>query len=86
MQSINRYAPNPLFMAALLGTAAACLPLGVSTVRHLDEPANPHLLTGSGLYLAGVVLTVAYHVPRNDAMALLDPDAAWHIYLHDWTL
>jgi uncharacterized membrane protein len=42
------------------------------------------------LYVAGIVLTVAYHVPRNDALALLDPAEprsaeAWSRYLHNWT-
>jgi len=91
MQSINKFAPNPLFMAALFGSAAACVVLSVSAFRNLDPPASKWLLVGSGLYLAGIVLTAAYHVPRNDALALIDPHgpgaaAYWRHYLHTWTL
>jgi uncharacterized membrane protein len=90
MQSINRYAPNPWFMTALLGTGAAAVPLAVSGLRHLDEPSSTALLIGSGLYLGGVVLTIAYHVPRNDALAAMDPTGAgaaqfWTRYLREWT-
>jgi uncharacterized membrane protein len=90
MQSINKFAPNPLFMTALFGSAVACLPLTVSAVRSFDDPAAKYVLIGGGLYLAGIVLTVAYHVPRNDALALIDPAGAgsadgWRDYLHHWT-
>jgi uncharacterized membrane protein len=91
MQSINRAAPaSPLFMLALMGTAALCVGLGVLALTRLDEPAAPWLLAGCGLYLAAVVVTVAFHVPRNDALGLLDPAAsgsadAWRHYLTVWT-
>jgi uncharacterized membrane protein len=40
-------------------------------------------------YLAGIVLTIAYHVPRNEALARVDPtgtgaEAAWSRYLAEW--
>ena len=43
------------------------------------------------MYLAGVlVLTVAYHVPRNDALAAVDPEdtaaaSHWTRYARAWT-
>jgi uncharacterized membrane protein len=91
MQSINRAAPaSPLFMLALTGTGVVCLVLGVVALTRLDEPAAPWLLAGCGLYLACVVITGVFHVPRNDALNLLDPAApgsadAWRHYLTVWT-
>ncbi len=90
MQAINRAAPSPLFMTALLGTALVCVGLAVSALTRLDEPAARWQLIGSALYLAGVVLTIVYHMPRNDALAAVDPSAAgaadtWRKYLTSWT-
>jgi uncharacterized membrane protein len=90
MQSINRAAPSPLFMTVLFGTAAVGILTAVSALRHLDEPAAVWQLVGAGIYLAGIAVTVAYHVPHNDALAELAPkgaDAAaeWSRYLSGWT-
>jgi uncharacterized membrane protein len=91
MQSINITAVRPLFMTALFGTAAACLPLIVIGFRHRDERVGVLLLIGAALYLLGTIgLTMGFHVPRNDALALLDPKradaaAAWHDYSVAWT-
>ena len=90
MQAINKAAPSPLFMTALFGTAVLSVGTGVVAVRRIDDPSAVYLLVGSGLYLAGVVLTVAYHVPRNDALALvdanrLDATEIWRNYATGWT-
>jgi uncharacterized membrane protein len=42
------------------------------------------------LYVAGIVLTIAYHIPRNDALGLVDPNGAgaaaeWVTYARNWT-
>ena len=56
-----------------------------------DERIAPYLFVGGELYLVGtILLTIAYHVPRNDALAEIAPgggDAAvhWDRYLSDWT-
>ena len=91
MQSINRAAPSPLFMIALFGTAASAVGLGVVAIQRREDPYSIYLLIGAGLYLAGVILTIAYHIPRNNALDLVDPmssDAAetWHRYVTNWTL
>jgi uncharacterized membrane protein len=72
MQAINKAAPSPLFMTALFGTAAVSVVVGVMAVGRLDEPSAVYVLVGTGLYLAGIVLTAAYHVPRNDALSRVD--------------
>ena len=90
MQSINKAAPNPLFMAVLFGTFVLGVVVAVSGLRHRG-PATPWLVAGAAAYLVQIVLTVAYHVPRNNALALLDPAAsgsvaAWQHYYTGWTL
>jgi uncharacterized membrane protein len=91
MQAINKAAPTPVFMAALFGSAVVCLGLAVPALMRLDERSARLQLAGSALYLAGVVLTIVYHVPRNDALASLDPASAgaagaWRDYAGGWTL
>jgi uncharacterized membrane protein len=91
MQSINITAINPLFMTALFGTVATCLLLGVSTLSKLSQPDAVYLLIGSLLYLIGTVgVTIAFNVPLNNALALVDPSSTegaklWAKYLTDWT-
>ena len=90
MQAINVKAPNPLFMTALLGTGVLCAELAVTAVVHRDRPGSALLLTGALVDLVGVAVTVAVHVPRNDALAALGPapvEAAqeWARYSGPWT-
>lgn len=91
MQSINVVAPNPLFMAAFLGTSAACALLVISSLLRRHEPGVAYLLVGSLLYLVGTLLvTLVFNVPRNDALAVVDPASAegaslWVGYVSAWT-
>jgi uncharacterized membrane protein len=78
-------------MLALFGTALACVVLVVASVVEWGEPYAVYLLVGGLLYLVGaVVVTGAYHVPRNNALATLDPNASdtesqWNRYVRTWT-
>lgn len=89
MQAINAAALTPAFMAALLGTALACAALIVSAFLTWGEPFAAYLLVGGALYLVGVIgPTIVYHVPRNEALAGLEPQGAedhWSRYLSGWT-
>jgi uncharacterized membrane protein len=91
MQSINGAAISPAFMAALFGTAAACIALTIAALSTWHEPFAAYLVAGSALYLVGViVLTIAYHVPRNEALAKVEPSSAdatdqWTRYVAEWT-
>jgi uncharacterized membrane protein len=91
MQLINIVVINPLVMLALFGTGLACAVLVVASFVEWGEAYAVYLLVGGLLYLAGVVvLTIAYHVPRNDALAALDPNDAgavdyWNRYARTWT-
>jgi uncharacterized membrane protein len=89
MQGINLAAPTPVFMAALLGTGLGCGALIVVAVTQWGDPGAPWALVGSVAYLVSIVLTITYHVPRNDALAGVDVEAAdaaerWRRYLAEW--
>ncbi len=92
MQSINIAAISPLFMTVLFGTAAACILLAIaslSTWHH--QPSAAYLLSGSLLYLFGtIIVTIAFNVPLNEALAKVVPTsseaaALWANYLTAWT-
>lgn len=91
MQSINVAVLNPWFLTAFLGTAGTCLVVAVLSLARWHEPRAPYLLAGSLLYLVGTtLLTIVFHVPRNDALAAVDPAGAdavslWARYLRSWT-
>jgi uncharacterized membrane protein len=91
MQSINVMAPTPVFMTALFGTGVACVALAVWALVDWDDSYGPYLLSGAALYLLGPAgVTMAYNVPRNNALARLDsesPEAGtyWTRYLKEWT-
>ncbi len=90
MQAINLKAPNPVFMTALLGTGLLCAGLGVAAAVRWGQPGSRLLLAGALADLVCVGVTIAVHVPRNDALATLDPaqvDAAreWARYSDPWT-
>ena len=91
MQSINVTAVTPPFMAALFGTALACVALAVVALVRWDESDAVFQLVGSLVYLVGCVgVTIAFNVPRNDALAAVDADGAagaarWASYVPAWT-
>jgi uncharacterized membrane protein len=91
MQSINVKAINPLFMGALFGSALVGLAAGVVALTDLDETYAPYLVAGGAIYLLGTIgVTMAFNVPRNEALAKLDPTGAeaagdWARYLAEWT-
>jgi uncharacterized membrane protein len=91
MQSINRLAVTPAFMAALFGTAAACLGLVAWAALSFGQAPAALVIAGSALFLVGTIgVTVACNVPLNDGLATLHPggaDAAgrWDEYVARWT-
>lgn len=90
MQSINVAVINPWFLGVFLGAAAVCAVLAVASLTSWRS-ASIWLLAGSLLYLGGALLvTLVCNVPRNDALAAVNPasaDAAtlWASYLATWT-
>jgi uncharacterized membrane protein len=91
MQFINITVINPLFMAVLFGTGVVCLVLGYGAIRGGLAGQNIMLIAGAALYLVGtIVITMAFNVPLNDALAGLDPNSSeaatrWKDYLQNWT-
>ncbi|WP_106399975.1 anthrone oxygenase family protein [Actinocorallia populi] len=90
MQAINRAAPNPFFMLALLGTAVTGVIVGFTGLRDMSAPGAVYAVVGAALYLIPIVLTVVYHVPYNNQLEALDATAAgtadfWTTYVSRWT-
>jgi uncharacterized membrane protein len=91
MQSINVVVLNPWFLGVFVGTAALGLGLGIASVLNWSRPGAAWLLAGSVLYLVGnFLVTRACNIPRNDALAAVDPSTAeaaqvWAGYLVTWT-
>ncbi|HYJ21265.1 MAG TPA: anthrone oxygenase family protein [Solirubrobacterales bacterium] len=90
MQSINVVAPRP-FVIAQVGTAAITIAASVAVLVDWDSAYGWCVLAAAFVYvLSIVVLTAVYHVPRNNALATVEPDDArgqelWSRYLVDWT-
>jgi uncharacterized membrane protein len=82
---------NPLFGTAFFGTAAACVLLAVSSLLTWHKPGAVYILIGSLHYLVGAIgVTFVFNVPRNNALAAVDPTSAdgaslWADYLTSWT-
>ncbi len=91
MQSINVAAVSPPFMVTLFGPALGCAALAVSSLRGWQGAASLYPLAGGLLYLLGTILvTIVCNVPRNVALAGLDPGSAdgavgWAWYVPAWT-
>ena len=91
MQQINVAAVRPGLMAALFGTAAACLALAIWTGVRGPSQRTVAVVSGSVLYLVGAVgVTAAFNVPLNDALAAVEPnapgiEAIWQDYLRRWS-
>ncbi len=91
MQSINIAVINPFFMGAFFGTAAASVLVVIFSLLRWNEPEAVYLISGGLVYLIGTILvTMAFNVPRNDALADVDPQSAdgarlWAGYVNSWT-
>lgn len=92
MQSINITAISPVFFTPYFGSALLCLYLGVRSFRSLGQPGAAYVLAACLLYLAGTILvTIAFNVPLNNALAVVQPESAdgarlWASYLSRWTM
>ena len=91
MQAINVAAITPAFMGALFGTAALCAALVIAALSSWGEAGAAWLLVGGLLYLVGAIaMTMAFNVPRNNALAAIAPESAeganlWARYVVEWT-
>lgn len=91
MQSVNVVVLNPVFLSVFVGTAAVCGAAVIASFFRWREPDAIYLLAGGLLYVIGTfVVTMAFNVPRNEALAVAAPaDPAslklWAGYLTSWT-
>ncbi|MEU0070186.1 anthrone oxygenase family protein [Streptomyces sp. NPDC006332] len=92
MKAINVTAVRPAFMVVFTGSAVVCAVIAVVTFVLWPDGGTVELLVGSALYLFGVFgVTVVANVPRNNALAQLDPGtreaaAYWPTYVREWTM
>lgn len=92
MQAVNVAAVRPAFMLLFLGTAMLCAVVTVVTFVLWPDEGRVELLVGGVLYLVGSFgLTVAANIPRNEALARLEPGgpeaaAYWPVYVREWTM
>lgn len=90
MQRMNLGVANPLFMLAFLGTPALCVAMAAVGFANLDEGYAGYLIGAAALYLVGgLLMTIAYHQPRNLALGKLEAtapasEAYWRRYLAQW--
>ena len=91
MKAVNVAVLNPLFLGVFVGTAAACAVAIAASWLRWNDPGAVYLLAGGLLYLVGTFfVTMAFNVPRNEALAAVttaDPEGArlWASYLSSWT-
>jgi uncharacterized membrane protein len=91
MQQINITVINAWFMTALFGTGLACVALAIVALFDWDGDYGPFLIVAAALYVIGcLAVTMAFNVPRNDALAALEPESTeaasvWRRYLIEWT-
>jgi uncharacterized membrane protein len=91
MQSINIVVINPWFMLVFVGTALLCAVLMVHALLAWEKPGSNWTLLASLLYVVGTFgVTIACNVPKNDALAGLNPASSeavnfWADYLSSWT-
>jgi len=90
MQSINAAILNPVFGLVFGGTAISSLALAVVSLFRWSMAGSPWILAGCLLYLVGgLLVTIVFNVPRNNALAALEPTiapaSAWTGYVSSWT-
>jgi uncharacterized membrane protein len=91
MQAINLAVINPIFMLVFLGTAVLSLLVIITALLNWQVAGAAYLVSGGSLYLLGSFLvTLMFNVPRNNALARLNPSdpksaSVWSGYLVSWT-
>jgi uncharacterized membrane protein len=91
MQEINVTVINPWFMTALFGTGLAGVAVIVVALADWDSSYAPYLAAAGAVYVVGTVaVTMVLNVPRNEALARVEPGGAegaevWGRYLVEWT-
>jgi uncharacterized membrane protein len=91
MQAINVTVLNAWFLGSFLGTGVLSVLATALSFVAWPKSAAFYVLAGCALYLLGTgLVTMLFNVPRNDAMANLDPVSPdsvklWTNYVVGWT-
>ena len=91
MNKINEVIVRTSFLAIFLGNALASLILIGAGIYEFERPGSWLLILGAAAYLFGsFAVTIAFNVPRNNALAAVSPADVksvdiWNKYLREWT-
>lgn len=91
MQRINIDVFHWSFVVAFFGTPIVCVALAAQAIWQWHHPGALYQVAGCAIYLVGSLLvTGAGNVPRNNALAAVDADAAdaaraWERFALGWT-
>lgn len=92
MNAISVDILNSLFLPLFMLTTLTCAGLVLAGGLNWSAPGSWAMTVGGLLYVVGMfVVTMAFNVPLNDALAAVGgngPEAAavWKQYLSDWTM
>lgn len=92
MNSINAVIQRSLFMPLFVCSSLSSLILAVVGLIQWGGPGACAMVAGGALYFIGMFgVTMAFNVPRNNALAGSDPSSPagaelWAHYLKEWTL
>jgi len=87
MQAINRRAPSPMFVGAIVGAGLIALPVLMVEWTERSAGSFRWLAAGVVLSIASFLVTMAFNVPRNDGLDAAGPielDRVWSDYLVSW--
>jgi uncharacterized membrane protein len=90
MQAINVRAPRSLLMLPLVASIVGTVVVGAYALLRPETPHRVLLLVAAAVGVIAFVITPAYHIPHNEALAKVDPHAAgataqWVDYSVAWT-
>lgn len=88
MNAINVDIQRSVFLPLFLATTLSAAALAVIGMLQSSEPGAISMIAGGLLYVIGMfVVTMAFNVPLNNALAAGGPDAGlvWARYLREWT-
>ena len=91
MQSINRVIVKPAFLFVFFGTGVACVLGFVFGWGQLSDTALVWIALGGVVYILGCLfVTIAFNVPLNNRLAVVDSESEegtkmWELYLVKWT-
>jgi uncharacterized membrane protein len=89
MNAINAVILRSLFMPIFLGSTLAGLVLAADAAFDLARPGAAAIVAAGAIYVLGMFgVTMAFNVPRNNALATAkgpDAGAIWRRYIHEWT-